>query len=81
MARFRATVKGDKSNSSEASRLGHRHITTKTASWAGAVEVYFYKEEDGKDYCEVKMVPHMEVGETRLLYRGLVGTYAPQLGA
>lgn len=80
MARFRATVRGDKSNSTEASRLGHRHIRTVTASWAGAVEVRMWKDDADVDMVEVSMVPHHGAGETRLLYCGHVGTYQPRTG-
>lgn len=74
MARFRATVRACKSNSTEASRLGHRYIETRAASWAGAVRVRFYAEGD-IDLMEISFEQHHGEGDSGVLYRGPVGKF------
>jgi len=73
MARFRATVRGDKSNSTEASRLGHRGLRTVAASWAGAIEVQLYIDDQGKDCARVSHIRHHGAGVERLIFDGPVG--------
>lgn len=53
MAHFRGTVMGDKSNSTEASRLGHKHITGRLNGWNAGVQVELYIDKDGRDCAEI----------------------------
>jgi hypothetical protein len=75
MAHFRGTVQGGRT---EASRLGHKSsgLTTRAASWQGAVEVRLY-EANGVDMCSVYLTRHNGAGVLQLLYSGPVGEYKP----
>jgi hypothetical protein len=52
MARFRATVQG---NRSEASRLGYNNIKSRTNGWGLGVEVNGYINDNGEDAFEVTL--------------------------
>ena len=54
MARFRGTVKGSKSNSTEATRLGHSYIMSTANGWNGGVDVFLY-DHDGADWARVRL--------------------------
>ena len=61
-----------------ATARGHKAtgITVKAASWAGAVEMrMFHDEETGKDGFTVYQVPHHGQGIDRLLHEGVVGEW------
>ena len=68
MARFRATIQGHRG---EASRLGHKRIEARVASWSGAVSVQLY-EHEGQDWATADLVPHHNKGSYRKLYEGPV---------
>lgn len=68
MAHFLGTVRG---NRGEASRLGHSRLTTRAASWQGAVDVELYTKDD-IDYARVTLTQHHGHGCYRQLYDGSV---------
>ena len=70
MAHFRGTIAGGRG---EASRLGHRNtgLTTRAASWSGAVEVRLY-HSNGVDMAQVMLTQHNGAGSFRTLYDGPV---------
>jgi hypothetical protein len=52
-------------------------VTVKAASYAGAVEVqFYYNEEAGRDEFEVRQVSHCGNGVSRVLHQGVVGSEA-----
>ena len=64
---------------SEATAQGHKStgLTVKAASYAGAVEVqFYYNEEAGRDEFEVRQVSHFGNGVSRVLHQGVVGSEA-----
>jgi len=67
MARFMGTVRGDRPK--EASRLGHRSLTVKAASYSGAVEVILYIKND-VDYARIQFCQHKGAGSDYILYDG-----------
>jgi len=70
MAHFYGTLKGQRG---EAARLGTKLSGLKTiaASRQGAVRVYLW-EKDGRDWCEVALIPWQGRGVQRLLYYGAI---------
>lgn len=70
MARFYGTIRG---NRGETSRLGHESggLTTRAASWSGAVETHLYVNE-GTDYARVELTRHNGAGTNKLIYEGPV---------
>lgn len=67
MAKFMGTVQGERG---EASRLGHRSITTVAASWSGAVETTLSEDKDGRIWVTVQTIPWQGHGRHNLLYDG-----------
>ena len=52
-------------------------VTVKAASYAGAVEVqFYYNEELQRDEFEVRQVSHYGNGVSRVLHQGVVGSEA-----
>jgi len=55
MAHFRGTVRGDKSNSVEASRLGHKGLTVHASGWNGGACVRLYIDANGRDCARIEL--------------------------
>lgn len=70
MAHFYGSVQGGRGKTT---RTGTRisGLTTKAASWEGAVETKLY-ERDGADWARIQLVPHFGNGTFRTLYDGPV---------
>jgi len=69
MAQFYGTIEGQART--KATRRGSKKsgLRTVTASWNGAIEVYFY-HENGKDYFEINHIPWKGQGENKTIQRG-----------
>ena len=77
MSHFYASIP-ESARKTVATARGHKAtgITVKAASWAGAVEIrMFHDEETGKDEFTVYQVPHHGQGIDRLLHEGVVGEW------
>ena len=77
MSHFYASIP-ESTRKTVATARGHKAtgITVKAASWAGAVEIrMFHDEETGKDGFTVYQVPHHGEGIDRLLHEGIVGEW------
>jgi hypothetical protein len=75
MSHFYASIP-ESGRKTVATARGHKTtgITVKAASWAGAVEIRMYHDEEtGKDEFTVYQVPHHGHGISRLLHEGVVG--------
>jgi hypothetical protein len=74
MARFYGSVQGSRG---EATRLGHRNMVTRCASWSGAVRCDAY-DRDGNDYVRIQFIswPRQD-GSFRLIYDGPM-SFAPE---
>jgi hypothetical protein len=73
MSHFYGTLQG---NRGEATRGGSKKsgMTTYCASWEGAVRCEaWHDKETGKDMVNVSKEPWHGAGESKLLYRGLIG--------
>jgi len=55
MAHFRGTVRGDKSNSGDASRLGHKALTVHANGWDGGACVRLYIDANGRDCARIEL--------------------------
>ena len=77
MSHFYASIP-EAARKTVATARGHKTtgITVKAASWAGAVEIrMFPDEETGKAGFTVYQVPHHGEGIDRLLHEGIVGEW------
>jgi|TARA_R110002012_G_scaffold17165_2_gene65288 hypothetical protein len=80
MSHFYASIP-ESARKTVATARGHKTtgITVKAASWAGAVEVRMYhNDETGKDEFSVHQVPHHGEGVSRMLFEGVVGKSRPR---
>lgn len=68
MSRLYGTLQGSRG---EATRCGHKTLTTHAAGWRGAIRVTVGANEDGKDYYTVELVPWKgSGGRSRLIEAG-----------
>jgi hypothetical protein len=77
VSHFYGTCQGGRSI---ATRCGHKTtgIVTNAASWSGAVTVNI-EHVDGEDIATVCLAPWSGNGVHKLLYRGPVGEYKPEV--
>jgi len=70
MAHFYGTVDGR--SRTEGTRCGTRSsgLRTVAASWAGAVQVNLYIDENGADCCEIRFIRWEGCGTDKLVYDG-----------
>lgn len=78
MSHFYGTLKGQRG---EATRTGSKQsgLTTTAASWAGAIEVELYTDEQGRDCYRVVQKPWQGKGVSQPLVGGVLGEPHPLL--
>jgi hypothetical protein len=70
MSRFYGVLKGARG---EATRCGHRDMSTTAASWHGAIRTYLYIDDQGRDCYAVRETPWHGSGVDRLIAQGVIG--------
>jgi len=70
MSRLYGTLQGARG---EATRCGHRTLTTLAAGWRGAIRVTVDAHGDGSDYYTIELVPWKNSGgKSRVLMTGVL---------
>lgn len=57
----------------QSTRCGHKQIVTQAASFAGAIEVRLYEDENGVECFAVRMIKWIGAGDSALLCEGEIG--------
>ena len=72
MSHFYGTINGKAKNAATQCGSVHSGVSTNAASYAGAIRVSL-SQVDGVDRFEVRMVPWLGEGESKLIAEGVVG--------